>query len=65
MKAKVAIARRLLMIVYHVQSTLKPCEEPKPRAPLSQSRQKATQKHLRDLRGLGLDLQIPPLSPSA
>ena len=65
MKAKVAIARKLLVIVYHVLSTLKPYEEPKPKAPLSQSKQKAIQKHLRDLRRLGLDVQITPLSPSA
>jgi hypothetical protein len=65
LKAKVAIARKLLVIVYHVPSTLKPYEEPKPRARLSQSKQKATQKHLRELRELSLDIQLPPLSPSA
>jgi transposase len=65
MKAKVAIARKLLVIVYHVLSTLKPYEEPKPKASLSQSKQKAIQKHLRELRKLGLEVQLPPLSPSA
>ncbi len=62
MKAKVAIARKLLVIVYHVLSTLKPYEEPKPKGHLSQSRQKRIQRHLRELRTLGLEVQITSVS---
>jgi len=65
MKAKVAIARKLLVIVYHVLSTLKPYEEPKPQGPPSQAKQKTIQRHLRELRKLGLEVQLTPLSPSA
>ena len=65
MKAKVAIARKLLVIVYHVLSTQKPYEEPKPTGPLSQSKQKRIQKHLRELRSLGLEVKVAPLSASA
>ena len=65
MKAKVAIARKLLVIVYHVLSTLKPYEEPKPQGPPSQSKQKTIQRHLRELEKLGLEVHLTPLSPSA
>ena len=61
MKAKVAIARKLRVIVHHVLSTLKPREEPKPKGHLSQSRQKRIQRHLRELRTLGLEVQITPV----
>ncbi|HLP40200.1 MAG TPA: IS110 family transposase [Fibrobacteria bacterium] len=60
MKAKVAVARKLLVIVYHVLSTMKPYAEPEPRTLHSQAKQKAIQRHLRDLRKLGLDVQIAP-----
>jgi hypothetical protein len=65
MKAKLAIARKLLVIVYHVLSSLKPYEEPKPGGHLSQSKQKRIQRHLRELRTLGLEVQITPISVSA
>jgi transposase len=58
MKAKVAIARKLLVIVYHVLSNLKPYAEPEPSRSLPQAKQKAIQRHLRDLRKLGLEVQI-------
>ncbi len=57
-----AIARKLLVIVYHVLSTLKPYEEPKPKGHLSQSSQKRIQRHLRELRTLGLEVQITSIS---
>jgi transposase len=62
MKAKVAIARKLLVIVYHVLSTLKPYEEPKPKGRNSQSNQKRIQRHLRELRTLGLEVQVTSIS---
>ena len=61
MKARVAIARKLLVIVYHVLSTLKPYEEPKPQSASKQVKQRTIQKHLRELKKLGLDVQISPI----
>lgn len=61
MKARVAIARKLLVIVYHVLSTLKPYEEPKPQCVSKQAKQRTIQKHLRELQKLGLDVQISPI----
>lgn len=58
MKAKVAIARKLLVIVYHVLSSLKPYAEPEPSRHPSPAKQKAIQRHLRDLRKLGLEVRI-------
>jgi transposase len=65
MKAKVAIARKLLVIVYHVLSAQKPYQEPKPQEHLSQSKQKRLQRHLRELRTLGFEVQVSPISASA
>lgn len=65
MEAKVAIARKLLVIVYHVLSTLQPYHEPDAPSAPSQSKRKAIQRHLRDLRRMGFEVQISPIAPSA
>lgn len=65
MKAKVAIARKLLVIVYHVLSNMKPYAEPEPSQPFSHVKQKAIQRHLRDLRRLGLEVHIVHHSTTA
>jgi transposase len=65
MKARVAIARKLLVIVYHVLSTLKPYEEPKPQMASKQAKQRAIKKHVRELQKLGQDVQISPILTSA
>ena len=58
MKARMAIARKLLVIVYHVLSNLEPYREPEPKQPSPRSKQKSIQKHLRELQKLGLKVQI-------
>lgn len=65
MKAKVAIAHKLLVIVYHVLSTMKPYAEPEPSQPVPRAKQNAIRRHLRDLRKLGLEVQIVPASATA
>jgi transposase len=62
MKARVAIAHKLLVIVYHVLSTQQPYQEPKPSGPNALSRQKRIQRHLRELRVLGLEVLVSPIS---
>jgi len=58
MKARMAIARKLLVIVYHVLSSLEPYHEPTAKPPSSRSKQKSIQKHLKELQKLGLNVQI-------
>jgi hypothetical protein len=58
----VAIAHKLLVIVYHVLSTQQPYQEPKPSGPNALSRQKRIQRHLRELRVLGLEVLVSPIS---
>lgn len=58
MKARMAIAHKLLVIVYHVLSKLEPYREPVAKPPSPRSRQKSIQKHLKELQKLGLNVQI-------
>jgi transposase len=58
MKARMAIARKLLVIVYHVLSTLEPYHEPEAKPQSPRSKQKSIQKHLKELQKLGLNVQI-------
>ena len=57
MKARMSIARKLLVIVYHVLTNLKPYREPEPRTHTPKSRQWTIQRHLKELQKLGLDVQ--------
>jgi transposase len=58
MKARMAIARKLLVIVYHVLSTLKPYGEPKAKEPSAKSKEKSIRRHFLELKKLGVDVQI-------
>jgi len=58
MKARMAIARKLLVIVYHVLTNLEPYREPEVRAHTPRSRQKTIQRHLKELEKLGLEVQL-------
>ena len=57
--------RMLCVIVYHVLSTRKPYAESESSRPTSDIKQKAVQRHLRDLRKLGLEVQIEPKATDA
>lgn len=63
MKARMAIARKLLVIVYHVLSKLEPYREPEHQIPSAKSRQRSIQKHLKELQKLGLTVQIAENAP--
>lgn len=65
MKARMAIARKLLVIVYTVLSNLTPYQEPKPNEQSSQAKHWAIQRHLRGLQRLGLNVQITPVPSNA
>ncbi len=58
MKARMAIARKLLVVVYHVLTHLEPYREPEARIPTPRSRQRTIQRHLKELQKLGLDVQL-------
>lgn len=58
MKSRMAIARKLLVIVYHVLKNLEPYHEPEIRKLAPRSRQKTIQRHLKELQKLGLAVQI-------
>jgi len=58
MKARMAIARKLLVVVYHVLKNLEPYREPEARIPTPRSRQRTIQRHLKELQKLGLAVQL-------
>jgi transposase len=62
MKARVAIARKLLVIVYHVLTTMQPYEEPKIKEPTARSKEKSIRRHILELKKLGIDVPIPEIS---
>jgi len=64
MKARMAIARKLLVIVYHVMSNLEPYREPEAKQPSPRNKQKSIQRHLRELQKLGLNVQITEFEPA-
>jgi len=53
MKARVALGRKVLIIVYHVLSKLEPFHEPNPAGASPAKRQRSIRKHLRELERLG------------
>ncbi len=56
MKAKVALARKLLIIVYHILNRMEPFHEPSRPTEHPARRQRAIQKHLRELHRLGYNI---------
>lgn len=58
MKSRMAIARKLLVVVYHVLKTGQPYREPEAQPPTPRTRQNAIHRHLKELQKLGLDVQI-------
>jgi len=62
MKARMGIARKLLVIVYHVLSTLEPYAEPKAKVPSVRSKERSIRRHILELKKLGVDVPIPSVS---
>jgi len=62
MKARVAIARKLLVIIYHILSTLEPYREPAVKEPTPRSKEKSIRRHILELKKLGVQVQIPEIS---
>lgn len=65
MKSRMAIARKLLVIVYHVLKNLEPYHEPEARTLAPRSRQKTIQRHLKELQKLGLAVQITEIADAS
>lgn len=57
-KALVAIARKLLVLVYKLLGQGSPYEEPKPKDLTDEKRKKVIQKHLRELAKLGVQMDL-------
>jgi transposase len=64
-KALVAIARKLLVIIYRLLSTQSPYQEPNPSPASLKAQTRAIQKRVKDLERMGFQVQLTPLSPSA
>ena len=62
MKARMAIARKLLVIVYHILTTLQPYVEPKAKEPTAKSREKSIRRHILELKKLGVEIPLPEIS---
>lgn len=59
-KALVAIARKLLVLVYKLLGQCSPYEEPKPKDLTDEKRKKAVQRHLRELAKRGVQVDMTP-----
>jgi len=57
-KALIAIARKLVVLVYKLLSQGGPYEEPKPKDLTDEKRKKAVQRHLRELAKLGVQVDL-------
>lgn len=64
-KAIVAIARKLLVIIYRLLSTRGAYQEPEPRPAQAKATARAIQKRVKDLERLGFQVQLTPLPESA
>jgi hypothetical protein len=62
MKARMAIARKLLIIVTRALGTMKPYEEPTPKEPTARSKEKSIRWHVLELKNLGVDIPFPCIS---
>jgi len=62
MKARMAIARKLLVIVFKVLSTLRPYEKPNPKQESQKSRQRRIKRHVRELEKLGFEVHTTPIA---
>jgi transposase len=58
MKARMAIARKLLVIIHSVLTTLKAYEEPEAKAPSARSREKSIRRHILELKKLGIEVPL-------
>lgn len=56
MKARMAVARKLLVIVYGILTTLQPYVERKLKEPSAKSREKTIRRHILELKKLGVEL---------
>ena len=65
MKARMAIARKLLVIVYHVLGNLEPYREPEAKQLSPRNKQKRIQRHLKELHKLGLNVQISEIGDAS
>lgn len=64
-KAIVAIARKLLVIIYHVLNAQKPYREPQPRPLNEKTKTRAIRKRVKDLEHMGFLVQLTPIPASA
>jgi len=62
MKARMGIARKLLVVVHHVLETLQPYVEPKAKEPTLRSREKSIRRHILELKKLGIEVPAPGIS---
>jgi len=62
-KALIAIARKLLVLVYKLLGQNCPYEEPKPQELTDEKRKKAVQRHLQELAKLGVQVDMLPINP--
>lgn len=62
-KALVAIARKLLVLIYKLLGENSPYEEPKPKDLTDEKRKKAVCRHLRELAKLGVSVDLLPIEP--
>lgn len=60
-KALMAIARKLVVIIYRLMSKGATYQEPISQPPSLKSRQRSIQRHIRDLEKLGLMVQLTPI----
>ena len=56
MKAQMGIARKLLVIIYHILTTLEPYTEPKAKEPTAKSKEKSIRRHILELKKLGIEV---------
>jgi transposase len=64
-KALVAIARKLLVIIYRLLSAQRPYQEPDPRPVQDKAKTRAIHKRVKDLERMGFHVQLTPLPASA
>lgn len=60
-KAQMAIARKLVVIIYRLMSKGAKYHEPTSQPPSSKSRHRSIQRHIRELEKLGLMVQLTPI----
>ncbi len=59
MKAKLAIARKLLVIVYHLLTSERPYQEPQRKDLPPKTKERIARRHVQGLAKLGIEVQLP------